>query len=129
MAASHKDRVEFITLFRDEYPERSREDCIKAAGKLLRLAATHGRLAVDECNGPAWTPARTADESLWRWTWDTWLARRTRDTEQKITRLCAEWGLPVLLGGDPRGYTVKVKFSSGLYNTLGGKSEGYGVPQ
>lgn len=33
----------------------------------------------------------------------------------------------VTFNGDPRGYAVKLHFASGVYNTWGGKSEGWGI--
>ena len=46
--------------------------------------------------------------------------------EQHIRQL-----LPLEIGitfnGDPRGYAVKLHFPSGVYNTWGGKSEGWGI--
>lgn len=49
---------------------------------------------------------------------------------------CAHCGLTasklppfdVRFSGDPRGFTVRLLLPSGTYNTLGGASEGYGVP-
>lgn len=49
--------------------------------------------------------------------------------EVSIKNLCQPYGFTPILGGDPRGFTVKLLFPSGIYNTWGGKESGYGVPQ
>ena len=33
----------------------------------------------------------------------------------------------VTFNGDPRGYAIKLHFESGVYNTWGGKEEGWGI--
>lgn len=128
---TQKERVDFITRFRDEYPKRPREECVKAAGLLLRYAREHGRLAVEECNGPGEyinrVPYPRAGELIAAWQAD--LEKRQERIGAKIVEVCAPFKLPVILGGDPRGSTVRVKFPSGVYNTWGGAEHGYGVPQ
>ena len=47
--------------------------------------------------------------------------------ERRVKALCDGWGLRVTFNGDPRGYAVKLHFSTGVYNTWGGKSEGWGI--
>ena len=130
-----KEREEFIARFAVEFtaPAHTLMECLDAARALLRLARTHGNLAVAECNGPQWGAGRytlarevqAADQDRW----ETRLSRQQERCEAKIRALCEQFTLPVTLGGDPRGYTVKVKLPSGAYNTWGGLEEGYGVPQ
>lgn len=112
-----------------EQPETNLDACAKAGRgvrfdceELMRLARRHGRMQERLCNGyeDAGQQARAekADER----------------NEQRITDLlksspafaCVE---RPNLGGDPRGYTVKIILKSGQYNTWGGAEEGWGVPQ
>lgn len=127
---TQKEKVDFITRFRDQYPARDREECVKAAGQLLRLAATYQRLAVEECNGLGdyihRIPYPRAGEIIEQW--EEGLAKRRLSCANRILTLCSEWALPVNLGGDPRGYTVKVHFPDGKGNTWGGDVDGWGVP-
>jgi hypothetical protein len=127
MTAPHKDRVDFIIHFRDQFPDRGREECIRAANQFLRLAATHQRLAVDACNGPPDAVAPREYPVIV----DLWWKRNQRQMEANETRifaLCAEWGIGASLGGDPRGYTVKLHLPDGRGNTWGGDTDGWGVP-
>lgn len=120
------------------------QQCIDAARALLRHAHTHGNLAVQQCNGPQHlngpSPYNWHKEPVKHTEWingnhaamEAWEARLERDqerVEKRIKEICAGFNLPVTLGGDPRGFTVKLKLSSGAYNTWGGSEDGYGVPQ
>ena len=150
--ATEKERQEFIAQFTQALAGKPGPhgwevhrigDCIHAARALLRHARTHGNLAVQYRNGPQhlngpspynWQ-IQPEQHREWingnRRAWEAWEARRERKEqacERRIKEICAGFSLPVTLGGDPRGYTVKVKFPSGAYNTWGGSSEGYGIP-
>lgn len=148
--ATEKERQNFIAVFVAEYngkhnphPRNSDpgahggpgvltlQECIDAARALLRHARTHGNLAVAECNGPGdyinRMPYPAAGDAINVWQGN--LERRQERCEKRITEICAGFNLPVTLGGDPRGYTVKVKLPSGAYNTWGGSESGYGIPQ
>lgn len=124
------DRVNFILRFCLSYPARPREETVHAAGQLLRLARKYQRLAEEECDGPGdyihRIPYPRAGKILDQW--QAGLEKRQEATAAKIRALCTEWSLPVDLGGDPRGYCVKVHFPDGKGNTWGGDSEGWGVP-
>lgn len=149
--ATEKERQEFIARFCAEYaittgqqrtpahPERKPiPECIGAARSLLRHARTHGRLAVDECNG-CWAHSVPdeqlggADPRTYRRAvvsaWESQLEKKTAACEKRIKEICAGFNLPVTMGGDPRGSTVKLKLPSGVYNTWGGSEDGYAVPQ
>ena len=143
--ATAKEREQFIALMVAEYyPQHSTDEVVDAARLLLRHARTHGNLAVQQCNGPqhlsgpspynwqtqaeqhrVWINGNTAKQDEW----ETQRERKELACEKRIKDICAQFNLPVTLGGDPRGYTVKVKLPSGAYNTWGGSKEGYGVPQ
>lgn len=102
---------------------REREDFFWQMGKagvpisvcrmVLRMAATCQRLAVKDCNeglsGAEITKVARIRESL--------------------STLLAEYSIKIgSVGGDPRGYVVKLHLPNGAYNTWGGKESGYGVP-
>jgi len=142
--ATAKEREEFISLFREQFPKRNRQECIEAARLLLRHARTHGNLAVMQCNGPEhlnvmapydWQK-QPAEHAAWikrnhaaMADWEAAREKKELAVEKRISDICASFKLPVIFGGDPRGFTVKVKFPSGIYNTWGGREDGYGVPQ
>lgn len=48
--------------------------------------------------------------------------------ERRISALLAPFGVRAKIGGDPRGYCVKLHLPSGAYNTWGGADDGFGVP-
>jgi hypothetical protein len=125
--ATAKEREEFLARMVREYPDMSVYVVCEAARKIMRHARTHGNLAVEHCNEPSgcWYLAQPGrvDE------WEERHAKREVSCERRITELCAPFGLVPHFGGDPRGYTVKLKLPSGAYNTCGGSQEGYGVPQ
>lgn len=127
---TQKEKVDFITRFRDQFPGRDREACITAAGQLLRLAAKYQRMADEACSGPAAyvhrVPYPRAGELIEQW--QAGLERRQARCEAAIRKRCAEWALPVDFGGDPRGFTVKIHFPDGTGNTWGGDADGWGVP-
>lgn len=135
--ATAKEREQFIALMVAEYcPQHSMGGIVDAARALLRHSRTHGRLAVEKCNGPGdfycppSAPTTHAQSSMqFRDFWEDNLAKRQEHVEKRIREICAGFNLPVKLGGDPRGYTVKIKLLSGAYNTWGGSEAGYGVPQ
>ncbi|MDO8705371.1 MAG: hypothetical protein Q7J84_10540 [Sulfuricaulis sp.] len=138
--ATAKEREEFIGLMVAEYcPRHSMHSVVTAARALLRHARMHGRLAVEQCNGFG-----DYEQALVRAFNTTYRDPRVKQhiadaearlfknqerAEKRIREICAGIGAEVHLGGDPRGYTVKVKLPSGAYNTWGGSQEGYGVPQ
>lgn len=139
MSATQKERLDFITRFREEFPDRPREVCIQAANLILRHAATHARLAEESCNGhPIQSqcppqgcdmPAYNARVSKLQDQWDARIEKGEAQAEKRITEICAPFGIKPNFGGDPRGYTVKLILPSGRYNTMGGAEDGWGVPQ
>lgn len=60
--------------------------------------------------------------------WGARIEREEARAQKNVIAACSELGLVPDFGGDPRGYTVKVKLPSGRYNTWGGKEDGWGVP-
>jgi hypothetical protein len=105
------EREEFLLVMGQEFPGRG--DLAGIVRLLLRLAKTHLRWAETRCN----REVNEAEE------------RREERLEQRISELCADLGIRVKFGGDPRGFTVKLFLPSGRYNSFGGKEDGFGVPQ
>lgn len=138
MTAPYKARIGFVTKFCEEFPDRPREECIHAAGRLLRNAATHARLQEETCNGhpvQQQCPPRGGDIRRWnvhanklRAAWDARIEKQEAAVERRVRAICAAFNLPVTFGGDPRGFTIKLHFASGAYNSWGGADEGWGVP-
>lgn len=131
-----RERETFIARFmRDAataHPEVSAEDAHRAALLLLRHATTHGRLAVMSCNGhPAQVSSLPAERiNALQDRWDAWIEKREAQIEKRMRAILAPFpAFAVTFGGDPRGYTVKLKLPSGAYNTWGGSEDGFGVPQ
>ncbi len=142
--STQKERAEFMALLVREYPAASVYVVCEFARKLMRHATTHGRLAVEQCNGPQWLnvpspyhwerqadqhKAWQADNSAQMAQWENDRQRKEDACERRMTELCAPFGLVPHFGGDPRGYTVKLKLPSGKSNTWGGSEEGWAVPQ
>ena len=96
-------------------------EVVQVADQFMKLARTLERINVRECNDDY------ADTDWGR-------NKRSRDiaaskrTEARLKDLCRHYGFGLNLGGDPRGYAVKLILPTGRYNTWGGKEEGYGVP-
>jgi signal transduction histidine kinase len=117
--ASQKEREEFIAMFVSEAFDKlgqtkgTCERAIELARLIMRDAATHGRLAVEDCN-------RGLTESE---------RKREGECEKRIAERAAFIGARCKFGGDPRGHTVKLLLRSNRGNTWGGASEGWGVPQ
>ncbi|MBT9176519.1 MAG: hypothetical protein DDT20_00838 [Firmicutes bacterium] len=130
--ATAKEREEFIARFVSEYSQQhAAHEVLTAARALLRYARRHGRLALEECNGPGeyvnQIPYPRAGEIYNEW--QTRVERETERVEARMRAVCEPFNLPAHFSGDPRGYTVKVKFPSGASNTWGGSEDGWGVPQ
>lgn len=79
--------------------------------RLLKLAEAYGRLQVAACERELSRREKSREENI----------------ENEIREICERNGVTATFGGDPRGYTVKIHFEDGSYNTWGGKSEGWGI--
>ena len=85
---------------------------LAVAGTLRRHARTLSRLAVRACN-----VGLTEREEA-----------RRREAERRVASFAAFYGMTAKTDGDPRGYVLKVLLPTGLYNTMGGASDGGAVP-
>ena len=122
-----EERERFFKTFSANHPEVD----LEVAEKLIRLAIKHDRLSTQECNGCE------RDKFSWE-TWEQYekqvarqqerIEKKLEKVEERINKLATRHGLKVETGGDPRGYTVKIHFPEGNYNTWGGTESGYGVP-
>lgn len=84
---------------------------------ICRHAATHARLAVEECNGPEYLNHLKLEPGEFSRRWEAWkvnLEKRQERTAERIRKLVAqlpatdEGPITARLGGDPRGVTVKL---------------------
>jgi hypothetical protein len=83
----------------------------EACSRLQRLAKRHHRLQEHECNR-----GLSAKEQ-----------KKEARIEAQARVLVEALGWKLRVGGDPRGYTLKVLLPSGRYNTWGGAEEGWGI--
>lgn len=88
--------------------------------KLLRLGARAATLSVRLCNDEGWQR---------RGVWDDKDETKYEKTRERILRDCngiaAHYNATCALGGDPRGYVLKLHLRSKRSNTLG--NDGWGV--
>jgi hypothetical protein len=128
--ATAKEREEFIAAMVREFPDKHEHAVTQLARLLLRHAKTHGRLAEESCNdhpaqGSPTMDAKTIGRLQDRW--DARIERQEKQVERRMAEIAAELGATADFGGDPRGYTVKLRLPSGRNNTWG--QDGFGVPQ
>lgn len=127
---STNEREAFIAQLVRALPDFPAPLIVRNARLIIRHAVTHGHLAEQSCNGhPAQgSPSMdVATVNRLQEKWDARIAKREAQIERRIAELCAEIGIAVHFGGDPRGYTVKVQLPNGASNTWG--RDGWGVPQ
>ena len=135
MSSYQRDREDFIRRFVADAatvrPDISSNEAAYAARLLLRHSTTHGNLAVQECDGhPAQQSNLPAVEiNRLQARWDARIEKRAHQLEKRMLAILKPYGFDVTFGGDPRGFTVKLKLPSGASNTWGGSEDGYGVPQ
>jgi hypothetical protein len=103
--ASTKDKLEFVYAMA-KHSNATVHDC----QRLMRYAETYQRIAVEECNR-----ALTEKE-----------IRKQENVGMDIIAICAELEIEAILGGDPRGCTVKIAVPDGYTNDMG--REGICVP-
>lgn len=93
---------------------------------LIRIGKGCARWAVKACNG-----IKRYEGGRWSETWrdSDEKAKDKADARalKKLQDIASRYGAAVKLGGDPRGYVVKLILASGRHNTWGGASDGWGV--
>lgn len=129
-----KDREEFIARIVKELPTENMGDALRFARAILRNAATHGRLAVAQCNGdwPADNGERKVkecDECGSCYVPSSFRGGVCPDcnVERRIKKQCEQFSIVPIFQGDPRGCTVKLKLPSGYTDDWA--KEGLCVPQ
>lgn len=114
-----REQAEFLVVATREANRNNRptaEGVTEDVHTLLRLARQHQNIAEKQCN-----------ESLTQA--DEMRERSIQAKIERVARVLFEGNiLKIEFGGDPRGFTVKLHFKSGVYNSWGGKESGYGIP-
>lgn len=104
---------------------------------ICRSATSYCRIQEEICNGhPACSnpglPIETVNRLQARH--EKWCDKREQQLERRLKELVDQLptvdgqGIKLNVGGDPRGYTVKLFMPDGRYDTWGGAEEGLGVP-
>jgi hypothetical protein len=121
--ATQKQRMQFVVALAREFPGRRDIDAV--ARRLLRLGATHCRLAEATCNGEwpcegPWAEGhnnalRECPQCSGHYARSSYRRDVCPDcrNEALIRSTLADIGAEPVFGGDPRGCTVKVKLPSG----------------
>ncbi|MFC5392647.1 hypothetical protein [Bosea vestrisii] len=108
------------------HPEVAAADALA----LIRIGAGVARWAVRACNGEGRERVHYGN-GQWGNKWDDAdTAAHDKADERALAKLQAiadRYGATVKIGGDPRGYVVKLILASGRHNTWGGASDGWGV--
>ena len=115
MAASAKDRQEFIAIMIREFPDRQMHEVLSLCRKLMRYSATSNRLAETICSVDLGEAGNAR------------VAAQDEANDARVEGICQAWGIEPVFSGDPRGCTVKLKVPSGKTNDWG--QEGICVPQ
>ena len=112
MSKAH-DREVFMHKMVEEFtPVVGMKEAFKYGLELMRLAKKKERYNLLHCNVGLTPYQEKMDEKI-----DT----QVQDIAKKLQTT-------IKIGGDPRGYALKVLLPSGGYNTWGGPEDGYGIP-
>lgn len=111
---SKKDREEFVAVMTADLTKAGFEpnECLAAARAFMKLGSTAGRYAELACDRELTDGEKRRDEA----------------NDARVHALATRYGLQAIIGGDPRGFTVKILLPSARWNTMGGKESGWGVP-
>ena len=105
MRQEHQD---FLTHMVDNFGAKA----IEPACTLMRLTRRAERYNVLACNGDLTRRQQRAAERV--------------DAQAK--GIAEKLGTVLRCDGDPRGFSLKIAFPSGAYNTWGGIQDGWGIP-
>lgn len=108
------DLLELSAVIANAWPKLPPNRVARLSDRLCRYGARIKRLATDYCNGDVQND--DYDHAIERV--ESGIKEQSRDFP----------GFKYKIGGDPRGYTLKIILPTEQYNTLGGKEEGWGVP-
>ena len=135
---SSKEREQFVSLIAQHSgPSPDNMHVFAFARRLLYYGATYGRLQENQCNGPeypdyAWRLSEDERNKVFNRVTADHNARLQREEkkserlEKKVKELCRQFGCVPIMGGDPRGCTIKIKVPDGYTNDWG--REGICVP-
>ena len=121
------ERAAFETILQDEADDK--RQALVAARLLCRHGKTYARVQEAICNGVEWSQYDTNESYNRRQArHEAWTEKREAQLEKRIRAIVAGLGagFGVVMGGDPRGCTVKVTVPSGRTNDWG--KEGICVP-
>lgn len=121
MANDREHLATLAALLAMNAPHPNATAAARDAMALLRIGSSLHTLAVRECNG----------EGHWEnggWHWDdndTARADRKRtNLAAKARKIADDYGCKVAVGGDPRGYVLRMHFPSHIRN---GFADGWGI--
>ena len=112
MSKAH-DREEFMQRMVEEFsPITGMSSAFQYGYALMKLAKVKERYNLLYCN-VGLTPGQEANAEK--------VDTQVKDVAEKL-------GTTILIGGDPRGYALKIILPSKDYNTWGGVDYGWGIP-
>ncbi|KAB0269047.1 hypothetical protein [Microvirga brassicacearum] len=95
---------------------------------LLRIGGGVARRAVQHCNGiPRYEGKPGQLVATWHQEDEDRKERLDARDLAKASEIAARYGAKAQIGGDPRGYTLRLFLASGRNNTFGGAESGWGV--
>ena len=112
MSKAH-DREVFIQKMVEEFtPIVGMIDSFQYGYELMKLAKQSERYNLLHCN-VGLTPQQEKLDAI---------------VDQKVRDIAEKLQTTIKIGGDPRGYALKIMLPSKMYNTWGGPEDGYGIP-
>jgi hypothetical protein len=112
MSPTSDDFALFVAVLAEAVPTLAPHQVVDVASGLRALARRLTRYATRECNGVLSEADRT----------------RYVGAEHAARVTAAAYGLTAKVGGDPRGYCLKLILPTKRSNTWGGVDDGWGVP-
>ena len=122
------NREKFVQIVQRESNAFTFMERDRLARLLMRHAKTHGNLQEQNCNGcGTWYGESTESFNKRQSRFEAALEKREQQIERRLTEIANQLGFGIILGGDPRGATVKLKVPSGFTDDWA--KEGVCVPQ
>lgn len=108
-----QEKETFLQRFVEEFtPLIGMNDAFKYGLELMRLAKKKERYNLLYCNVGL----------------SSYQEKKDGEVDNQVKDIAEKLHTSILIGGDPRGYALKILLPSGLYNTWGGVENGYGIP-